>query len=163
MVFCRGCGKEIHSTAIACPHCGAPQNSNTSQNDSAGVITSDSFDAIEQMSFGKSISTCLSKYADFKGRAQRSEYWWFVLFTMLLGIIAGLIDKSDVLSLILNIAFLLPSLGAATRRLHDVNRSGWWQLIAITVIGIIPLIIWLASKPDADVNQYGQVAGSQKV
>ena len=49
---------------------------------------------------------------------------------------------------------LLPSLAAGCRRLHDVNRSGWWQLIALTVIGLVPLIIWLASKPVKEKNNY---------
>lgn len=107
------------------------------------------------MTFGKSISTCLSKYVDFNGRAARPEYWWFYLFTLLLSWGLMLIDRSGILSSIVNLGFLLPSLAAGARRLHDTGRSGWWLLIAFTVIGVIPLIIWLASKGDEQANSYG--------
>ena len=95
------------------------------------------------------------KYVDFNGRASLPEYWWFYLFVVLLSWGAMIVDSSDVLSGIVNLALLLPSLAAATRRLHDTNRSGWWQLIALTIVGLIPLIIWLASKGNVEDNQYG--------
>ena len=108
------------------------------------------------MSFGQSISVCMSKYVDFKGRASRSEYWWFYLFTLLLSWGAMLVDGSGIVSSIVNLAFLLPSLAAAARRLHDTNRSGWWMLISLTIIGLIPLIIWLATAGSRESNQYGE-------
>ena len=107
------------------------------------------------MTFGKSISTCMGKYVDFKGRASRPEYWWFYLFTVLLSWGSLIVDNTGIVSGIVNLALLLPSLAVAARRLHDTNRSGWWMLIAFTVIGLIPLIIWLASKGDDQANQYG--------
>lgn len=107
------------------------------------------------MTFGKAISTCMSKFFNFNGRASRSEYWWFYLFTLLLSWGAMLVDRTQVLSTLLNLVFLFPVLSAGARRLHDTNRSGWWQLVMLTIIGIIPLIIWLATKGGEQENQYG--------
>ena len=116
------------------------------------------------MNFIQSISNCMRKYVTFSGRATRSEFWWFYLFTVLVNLVAtsqassfvpALLDGQDMtenessyflnnffflyLSTITSLILLLPSLAVAVRRLHDVGRSGWWILIAFTVIGIIPL------------------------
>src|SRR5437773_11466425 len=80
----------------------------------------------ELMTFQESVRVCFSKYADFSGRASRSEYWWFFLFIVLVGTATSFV--SDYVSAIFLLATLLPSLAAATRRLHDTERSGWWQL-----------------------------------
>lgn len=97
------------------------------------------------MTFQESIRVCFSKYADFSGRAGRSEYWWFFLFIILASLGASMI--SNVLSALFSLGILLPSIAAATRRLHDTNRSGWWQLISfIPVIGAIVLIVFLAQE-----------------
>lgn len=109
----------------------------------------------EQMTFAKSISTCLAKYADFTGRASRPEYWWFYLFTLLLGWGSMIADPTGAANLLVTLALFLPATSAAARRLHDTNRSGWWMLIAFTIIGIIPLIIWAASKGNEHPNKYG--------
>jgi uncharacterized membrane protein YhaH (DUF805 family) len=108
------------------------------------------------MNFGQSISVCMGKYADFSGRASRPEYWWFYLFTVLLSWAAMIVDSSGIVSGIVSLALGLPALAAAVRRLHDTNRSGWWMLLWITLIGLIPLIIWLASKGNEQANEYGE-------
>lgn len=113
------------------------------------------------MDFGQSIQTCMTKYADFDGRASRSEYWWFYLFTLLMSWGASIVGLTlgdtlgSLLSLLVNLALFLPSLGAMIRRLHDTNRAGWWCLIALTIIGIIPLIIFLVMESDKGPNDYG--------
>lgn len=150
-MFCPKCGKENQSDVKFCGNCGA---SLSGASESATVMTSTSMPS-EQMTFGKAISTCLAKYFDFKGRASRSEFWWFYLFTILLSWGAVIVDSSQVLSMIVNIAMFFPVIAAGSRRLHDTNRSGWWQLMMITVIGLIPLIIWWASKGSDQENQYG--------
>ncbi len=95
------------------------------------------------MDFGTSIKTCFSKYVDFSGKASRSEFWWFFLFCLILDLVLGCTGFGAILSLVL----LLPQLAVGARRLHDIGKSGWWQLIAlIPVIGIIVLIIWWAKK-----------------
>lgn len=86
------------------------------------------------MSFGQSISTCFSKYAHLKGRASRSEYWWFFLFNFLVSIVAGVLDQAigiSVISMLVSLALFLPGLGAAVRRCHDSDHSGWWLLCPI--------------------------------
>lgn len=95
------------------------------------------------MTFQESIKTCFRKYADFTGRATRSEYWWFFLFYFLATAAGSLIH--DAVGGLISLACLVPSLAAAARRLHDTNRSGWWQLIVfIPFIGVIILIVFLA-------------------
>jgi uncharacterized membrane protein YhaH (DUF805 family) len=89
-----------------------------------------------KMTFTESIKTCFSKYATFDGRASRSEYWWFMLFVVGVGMVLSFL--SEALTALFYLATLLPSIAAAARRLHDTDRSGWFQLIAL-----IPLVGWL--------------------
>ena len=101
------------------------------------------------MTFQESIKVCFSKYADFTGRASRAEYWWFMLFILLVSLAASTI--SPVLSGLFSLATLLPCLAAATRRLHDTNRSGWWQLVAlIPVVDFIIVLVFLAQDSKAE-------------
>ena len=116
------------------------------------------------MDFQTSIKTCFNKYADFSGRALRSELWFFVLFTVLGGTIALIIDVMVLgysiesygpINLIFTVAIILPSIAVTTRRLHDINKSGWWQLIELTIIGILLIIIWCATEGENKKNKYG--------
>ncbi len=97
------------------------------------------------MNFQESVKTCFTKYADFNGRASRSEYWWFFLFVILASVATSLF--SSILSGLISLATLLPSIAAATRRLHDTNRSGWWQLIVLVpIIGFFVILYFLAQE-----------------
>jgi uncharacterized membrane protein YhaH (DUF805 family) len=116
------------------------------------------------MDFGTAVKTCFSKYVDWNGRALRSEFWWWTLFTLvaslILATIDGLIfgtgwDDTGVLDGLFSLATLLPTIFVTTRRLHDVGRSGWWQLIALTVIGIFLLLYWLIIEGESGENAYG--------
>jgi uncharacterized membrane protein YhaH (DUF805 family) len=107
----------------------------------------------------------MGKFATFDGRASQSEFWWFYLFTVLVSwgasaVGALVLGDPAGLSLLANLILLLPLLAAATRRLHDTGRSGWWQLLSLTVIGVILLIVWWASEGDVEENDYGPVAES---
>ena len=108
-------------------------------------------------------SALFTKYATIEGRASRSEFWWFVLFWVLGDILFNVLDavlgwqfgepdifgnQPGVLNLLYNLAVLVPFVCVTARRLHDVNRSGWWQLIPLTVIGIIPYFYWVVKKPE---------------
>lgn len=107
------------------------------------------------MNIKDSVTTCLKKYVDFDGRATRSEYWWFYLSFLVVYIILIVVDPSQMIGGIFNLAMLVPSLTAGARRLHDTDRSGWWQLIAITIIGIPVLWYFLASKGTPGDNRFG--------
>ncbi len=114
------------------------------------------------MNFGQSIAYCFSNYFNFNGRGSRSEYWWFYLFATLCGFVGSVWDASmgdtsgsGFMYWLSVIATFFPTIAAGSRRLHDVNKSGWLQLLAITIIGIIPLIIWMASVGENKKNKYG--------
>ena len=97
------------------------------------------------MTFQESIRTCFTKYVDFNGRASRSEYWWFFLFLVVVSVVLSLFSHE--LYIVFSLATFLPSIAAAARRLHDTNRSGWWQLIVfLPIVGWIVLIIFLAQE-----------------
>ena len=112
------------------------------------------------MGFADAVRTCLSKYVGFQGRAMRSEFWYFVLFVFIIYIVAFAIDSAlfgrPVLYSIAAIALLLPYLGVSVRRLHDIDRSGWWIFISLVpLIGIILLIVWYCTKGTAGPNRFG--------
>ena len=103
------------------------------------------------MGFTDAIKVCLQKYLDFNGRAARSEYWWFVLMTFLIGFI-------PIIGWILRLALILPSLSVQVRRLHDMNRSAWWLLLLvppITFIGAVILLIMSIFSGTPGPNRYG--------
>ena len=117
------------------------------------------------MNFQTAIETCIKKkYADFSGRAARSEFWWFVLFGILGGIVTTIIDimilgysieSYGPLNIIFTIALILPGIAVTARRLHDVNRSGWWQLIELTIVGILLILVWNVTEGEKKKNKYG--------
>ena len=116
------------------------------------------------MDFATSIKTCFSKYAVFSGRASRSEFWWFALFGLIGGVVTAVIDVMifgysaetyGPTNIIFTVITFLPYLAVGARRLHDINKSGWWQLIVLTVIGIILLIIWWATVGKNKKNVHG--------
>jgi len=81
--------------------------------------------------------TCLKKYATFQGRARRKEYWFFILFSMLLGIGAAIVDAflfdgtRHIFYGIIRLGIFIPSIAVTIRRMHDVDKSGWFCLIPI--------------------------------
>ena len=96
----------------------------------------------------------VKNYVNFKGRDNRPEFWWFALASFIVSTALSILSL-EAFGNLWSLAMLLPSIGAATRRLHDTGRSGWWQLIGLTIIGLIPLIIWLAAEGKPGANQYG--------
>jgi uncharacterized membrane protein YhaH (DUF805 family) len=147
-----------------------------------------------RMGFGEAVRVCLTKYIDFNGRARRSEYWWFVLFALLVGIATAIVDRviapgyvamhgRGPVSMLASLALLLPSLAVSVRRLHDIDRTGWWILFfyaAVIVLAFIAigaaftghaatavilllailalcvwLIVWFATKGTAGPNRFG--------
>jgi len=104
------------------------------------------------MNFGQAISTCFSKYTDFSGRAPRPELWWFILFEVIVLAVTSMFGMT--LYGIAALVFLLPVLAVGTRRLHDIGRSGWWQLISLTGIGSLLLLYWFVQPTAEGSNEY---------
>lgn len=101
------------------------------------------------MGFFAAIKSVMSQYAGFSGRARRSEYWYWVLFTLLWCWI-------PLLNILLALIFFIPGLAVAVRRLHDTGRTGWWLLISLVpVIGGIVLLIFYCTDSQIGDNQYG--------
>jgi len=115
------------------------------------------------MNFPQAISSGFRNYVTFAGRASRSEYWYWALFSVIGAVTTSILDyaifsDSDFaspLNAIFNLVCFLPSLAVAIRRLHDIGRTGWWFLIAFTIIGLIVLIVWFCQKSDPGPNAYG--------
>ncbi len=118
------------------------------------------------MTFTEAVSSVFSKYATFEGRARRSEYWFFVLFSL---IVATVLSVGSVLtqrspfnwvfsgaSGLFSLAILIPSLAVAWRRLHDIGKSGaWYFIVFIPLIGSILLLIWTCTDSQPGTNMYG--------
>jgi uncharacterized membrane protein YhaH (DUF805 family) len=106
----------------------------------------------------QAVWSVLSQYATFRGRARRSEYWYFFLVSSIVSVAATLIDMwldNIVLEVVVTLATIVPSLSVGARRLHDIDRSGWWQLIGIVpVVGWIVIIVFFATDSGPR-NQYG--------
>lgn len=111
------------------------------------------------MGFAEAVKTGLSKYVDFSGRARRSEYWYWVLFVVLVDIVASILDSAlgseRLFYSLAGLVFFLPGVAVAIRRLHDTGRSGWWLLLVFAIIvGWIVLIVWFCKDSEGE-NQYG--------
>lgn len=107
------------------------------------------------MDFQQAIKICFQKYADFNGRASKPEYWWFFLFCLVGALIIEAIAGS--LSLVFSLVTILPSLSVGARRLHDINKSGWYQLIwFIPILGWIYMIYLMVQDGEVNGNQYGE-------
>ena len=113
------------------------------------------------MDLKQAVTTVLTqKYADFTGRAMRSELWWFVLFniivSVILGIVDGIIFGMSILQSLYALGTLIPSIAVGVRRMHDIDKSGWWLLIALVpVIGVIVLIYFYAQPGQREANRFG--------
>lgn len=114
------------------------------------------------MNFTDAVKTVLTlKYADFNGRASRSEYWWYVLFAIVASVVLGIVDSIigiSLLGIVFSLATLIPGLAVSVRRLHDKDKSGWWILIAlIPLLGGLLLLYWCATEGTPGDNQFGAV------
>ena len=122
------------------------------------------------MTFTSAIATCFRKYADFSGRARRSEYWKFMFFTMIVEVLTTAVfttiipivvdingSEISLIYLAACLIFALPKLAVSVRRLHDIGKSGWFYFISlIPVVGQIIFFIWCVKDSEARTNKYGQ-------
>ena len=118
------------------------------------------------MSFGQAVSSVFSKYATFSGRARRSEYWYWALFTFILLAVAGGLDNvlKTTLSgqqfgwfyIVAALAIAIPTIAVTVRRLHDTDRSGWWYLLTFVCgIGAIIVFVFCLIDGTPGPNKYG--------
>lgn len=114
------------------------------------------------MNFQQAIASGFQNYATFAGRAARSEYWYWTLFAILVGAVAAILDAAFFPDLdarplhsLASLALFLPGLAVSVRRLHDIDRTGWWMLIVLTVIGLILLLVWFCLRGTPGPNRYG--------
>lgn len=164
-MYCRNCGKEVNAIASVCVSCGVSVGKGNSYCADCGAQlephatvcgncnkTLKPVDMTKQGgvdSFGGAICSCWTKYVTFEGRANRSEYWYWVLFTSIIGWI-------PFIGYIASLVFMLPSLAVAVRRLHDIGKSGWWYLfVLIPIVGWILLIVWFCTASQEGENKYG--------
>ena len=118
------------------------------------------------------VRTVLSNYATFSGRASRPEYWWWVLSVILVMIVAGFLDAFVIapllgfdagdeaagqpLSVIISLAILIPNIAVGVRRLHDIDRTGWWMLISLVpILGFIALLYFFVQPSSDGDNRFG--------
>lgn len=126
------------------------------------------------MSFLDAIKSVFRQYATFSGRARRSEFWYWMLFNLLLGIVLGILSSATggmqidpatgmpdygptgILSNIISLALLIPTIAVTVRRLHDTDRSGfWWFIGLIPIVGAIVLIVFAAQAGTPGPNRFG--------
>jgi uncharacterized membrane protein YhaH (DUF805 family) len=117
------------------------------------------------MTFTQAVRSVLSNYVTFSGRARRAEYWWFYLFTILVGLVSSIIDavldtafnnEIGIVGTLTSLGLLLPSIAVTARRLHDTGRSGWWYLINfVPLVGVIIFIVFAIQDSNNGPNQYG--------
>ena len=119
------------------------------------------------MNFLEAVKSFFVRWNDFKGRSSRSEYWWAILFTNIANIVLNMLSTTlqqseSVITLVLLLLilglllFMLVGIfSLIARRLHDINKSGWWYLLVFTIIGMIPLLYWFVQKGDEADNRFG--------
>jgi len=115
------------------------------------------------MGFQEAVRTVLSKYIVIEGRARRAEYWYFVLFGLIGGIVLGALDgilfggtEMTPISSLFSLVLFIPSITVGVRRLHDRDMSGWWMLLMIVpIIGVIALLIIFALRGTDGTNRFG--------
>ena len=173
-MFCPHCGSSLNDSCKFCTNCGAPvkqpepagnqpptyappgyQTTPPVQN-SAPVYR----EAPHPVTFGEAIAIFFRKYADFSGRATRSEYWYVFLFnilvTLIISFLTGVLPEfGTLLSSAYSLGTLIPGFALFTRRMHDIGKSGWsWLLALLPLVGPI-ILICRACRVSGEDNEYG--------
>ena len=131
-MYCPVCGKDNLEDSRFCGICGVPLIASTA----SGIETATS--ELPKVSFPQAVKLGFKNYFKFSGRATRAEYWWWLLFTVLTGIGLDVVDTlactmgdsgQGLLGFLFKLATIIPSFALGVRRLHDINRTGWWLLV----------------------------------
>ena len=157
---CAACGKDTPDDSRFCGTCGVSLSVSTA----SGIGTAAS--GLPRVSFPQAVSLGFKNYFKFSGRATRAEYWWWILFTVLSAIGLAVVDTitgtmgmfgdAGLLGFLFELAIIVPSFALGVRRLHDINRTGWWLLLwFVLLIGWIVLILWAIERGDKGANKYG--------
>ena len=174
-IYCPACGDEMSAAAVACPKCGHPSGNRNS------TMPAKSFRGLQgpvltnisaKTSFGDAIKLCFNKYADFSGRARRSEFWFAYLFLYLTGlpfyVLALTVDGFGVIGasqfgffsflyLAWALAIFIPWLAMTSRRLHDADASfGYYFMVLIPLVGTILLLVKWAEDGTPGANRFGE-------
>ncbi|MDE5687306.1 MAG: DUF805 domain-containing protein [Paramuribaculum sp.] len=119
---------------------------------------------VAPLTFGDAVKRVFSKYAEFSGRASRAEFWWFILFLVIvnaaLGILAAVTGSSifSLISGVFSLATFIPCLSVSWRRLHDTGRAGgWWFINFVPAVGAIIFTVFCAQLGEAVANRFGEV------
>lgn len=112
------------------------------------------------MNFADAVKSVLTtNYANFNGRARPSEFWWYALFNLIVAavftILIMIVPAIVYLDYLYLLAVLIPGIAVGVRRLHDLDKSGWWLLITVTLIGAFVLLYWFTQPGTPSSNKYG--------
>lgn len=118
------------------------------------------------MTFQEALNSVFSNYANFSGRARRSEYWYFTLFNIIVSMVlsalmrltagSAMFNLFRIIEVVYSLAVIIPGLAVSWRRLHDTGRSGaWYLLILVPIVGAIVLLVWFCKDSQPGVNEYG--------
>ena len=155
---CRKCGELLNENAKFCTACGAPVEAegtviNPVHQRSEDCVHEGHVGNPNPIGFLEAVKLAFLHYADFKGRARRSEYWWFTLFNIIVSSIVSAIAPDW--AWIWTLAVLVPGVALVVRRLHDVGKRGWFYLwILVPLAGYIIMLIQLLKDSGPD-NQWG--------
>jgi uncharacterized membrane protein YhaH (DUF805 family) len=118
------------------------------------------------MNFFEAIGSGLRNYANFSGRATRPEYWYWIVPVVIINVVLGVVDQTlspgtqmgtlSWVTMVVFLASILPTLGVSIRRLHDIDRSGWWFLLWFTLVGGVVVIYWACQQGTAGSNSFGE-------
>lgn len=157
---CAVCGRILTDGTTRCASCGA--RAATAEPRESFTYTADPAGAPRELKPDGPFEWYLrsfSKYAEFGGRATRSEYWYFFLMNIAVSAVlavGGFFVRLPWAYLIYAVAALIPGFAVMVRRLHDTGRSGWWWLISfLPLIGQIVLLVFLAQDTEPSSNSYG--------
>lgn len=116
---------------------------------------------IEQMGFVDAIKSGIANYTNFSGRASRSELWFWILGYVIAAFAVGIItavigNAGNILLGLLVLAVIVPTISLEVRRLHDLDKSGWWIFISLVpLVGSILLIVWFCTQGTSGPNRFG--------
>ena len=151
---CSVCSAELEGGAQFCGVCGTRVEGNDFL-----PGANEQGDEQPMVGFTQAISLGFSNYINFQGRATRAEYWWWTLFIVIADVVLGIVDSilgTGFLGSLFGLAIIIPGLALGARRLHDIGKSGWWQLLWFAIIvGWIILLVWAIRQGNRGQNQHG--------